>query len=267
MGLDFELTNLILAWPFVLLVGACVGIAQTVFGLGGGVVMMPLLPLIFKLEPRQAVATSLLAMAPVAVVNSVRVIKRSEMVISRAVRLGIFSMTGGALAAHSSAYVDGRYLLLGFAIATSWMAYQVFFKTAGNRHDFSKAWDFPIGLSAGLISGFTGVSGGVVIAPYLNRVKSISLHQIVPTSIGALCLTSIAGASTFAFERWRAPIGVTQTAPLFSYGVVGLLVLGALISSHFGLTIQSRVPQRIKLAVLGVLLIGLSARSFFQALA
>jgi uncharacterized membrane protein YfcA len=49
--------------------------------------------------------------------------------------------------------------------------------------------------------------------------------------------------------------------------VVGLLVLGALVTSQFGLRLQSLVPQRIKLAVLGVLLIGLSVRTFFQALA
>jgi uncharacterized membrane protein YfcA len=263
MGLDFLLTDLAGAWPFVLAIGAFVGIAQTVFGVGGGVIMIPLLPMVFVIEPRQAVATSLLTMAPVALVNSIRVIRRQEMAISRSLRLGAFSMIGSATAVQLSAFVDGRYLLYGFAIATSWMAYQVFFKIEGNRREIPMKWDYPTGFAAGITSGFTGVSGGVVIVPYLNKVKAIALNQVVPTSIGALCLTSIAGAASFAIERFRLPEG----GVLFSYSVVGLLVLGAVISSQFGLILQSRVPQRIKLAVLGVLLIGLSARSFFQALA
>jgi uncharacterized membrane protein YfcA len=263
MGLNFAMTDLAGAWPFVLAIGALVGFAQTVFGVGGGVIMIPLLPLIFKIEPRQAVATSLLTMAPVAFINSIRVIRRQEMAISRSLRLGLFSMIGSALAVQLSAYVKGAYLLYGFAIATLWMAYQVFFKIEGNRRDFSKNWDFPTGLAAGLTSGFTGVSGGVVVVPYLNKIRSIGLHQVVPTSIGALCLTSIAGAASFAIERMRQP----QDVVLFSYSVVGLLVLGAVVSSQFGLRLQSLVPQRIKLAVLGVLLIVLSARTFFQALA
>jgi uncharacterized membrane protein YfcA len=262
MGLDFLLTDLAGAWPFVLAIGALVGIAQTVFGVGGGVIMIPLLPMVFVVEPRQAVATSLLAMAPVALINSIRVIRRQEMAISRSLRLGAFSMIGSATAVQLSAFVDGKYLLYGFAIATSWMAYQVIFKIEGNRREIPMKWDYPTGFAAGITSGFTGVSGGVVIVPYLNKVKAIALNQVVPTSIGALCLTSIGGAVSFAIERFRLPEG----GVLFSYSVVGLLVLGAVISSQFGLIVQSRVPQRIKLAVLGVLLIGLSARTFFQAL-
>lgn len=265
MGLAFHYTDLIHAWPYVLLVGASVGIVQSVFGLGGGVVMIPILPMIFKMEPRQAIATSLLTMGPVAIFNSLQVIWRREMIISRALRLGLFSMTGGVIAARSSAYVDGRYLLLGFGFATAWMAYQVFFKTVDNRIEMSVNWDYPVGLAIGLISGFTGVSGGVVASPYLNRLKAIPLQNVVPTSIGVLCLTSLAGAMTFAYEQWGAWRN-PQDDQLFSYHVVALLILSAVISSRFGLAFQSRVPQRIKLAVLGVLLIGLSARSFFQAL-
>jgi uncharacterized membrane protein YfcA len=263
MGMDIAITDLAAAWPFVLAIGALVGIAQSVFGLGGGVIMIPFLPMIFNIEPRQAIATSLLTMAPVALINSVRVIRRQEMDISRALRLGSFSMLGSALAVQLSAYVKGSYLLLGFAVATAWMAYQVFFRIEGNRRDISNIWDFPTGLVAGLTSGFTGVSGGVVVVPYLNKVKAVALRQIVPTSIGALCLTSIAGAVSFAIERLRQQEGEI----LFSYSVVGLLVLGAVLSSQVGLRLQSLVPQRIKLAVLGVLLIGLSVRTFFQALA
>lgn len=263
MGLNYAITELAGAWPYVLAIGALVGFAQTVFGVGGGVIMIPLLPLIFHIEPRQAVATSLLTMAPVALINSIRVIRRHEMAVSRALRLGVCSMLGSALAVQMSAFVKGRYLLLGFAIATAWMAYQVFFKIEGNRREILSSWDYPTGLVAGLTSGFTGVSGGVVVVPYLNKVKAIDLHQVVPTSIGALCLTSIAGAVSFAIERFRQP----QEAALFSYSVVGVLVLGAVISSQFGLRLQSLVPQRIKLAVLGVLLIVLSVRTFFQALA
>ena len=109
-------------WPFVIAIGVLVGLAQSLFGLGGGVVVVPLLPLVFLMEPRQAVASSLVALAPVALINSIRVIFRGEMDWRRVLRIGPAAMIGSSVAATFSSYVEGRALSAGFGLATGWMA-------------------------------------------------------------------------------------------------------------------------------------------------
>lgn len=249
-------------WPFVIAIGVLVGLAQSLFGLGGGVVVVPLLPLVFLMEPRQAVASSLVALAPVALINSIRVIFRGEMDWRRVLRIGPAAMIGSSVAATYSSYVEGRALIAGFGLATGWMAYHVFFKTVGNRRSFAKPWDFLAGLVAGVASGFTGVSTGVVLLPYLNRIQELALARVVPTSIGVIALSALASAFTFAVENSAASTGTT----LFSYEVVGLLAIAAILTSQVGLQFQSRVPQRIKLAVVGTLLIGLTVRSLLHVI-
>jgi uncharacterized membrane protein YfcA len=129
-----------------------------------------------------------------------------------------------------------------------------------NRRSFAKAWDFLAGLVAGVASGFTGVSTGVVLLPYLNRIQELALARVVPTSIGVIALSALASALTFTFENSADASGST----LFSYKVVGLLAIAAISTSQVGLQFQSRVPQRIKLAVVGTLLIGLTVRSLLH---
>ncbi len=260
--MDLAIQDIHAAWPYVIAIGVLVGLAQSLFGLGGGIIIVPLLPLLFLMEPRQAVASSLVSLAPVGVVNSLRVILRGEMDWRRVLRLGSMAMIGSALAANFSSYVEGKTLIAGFGLATGWMAYQVFFKTVNSRREFAKPWDFGVGLAAGITSGFTGVSTGVVVLPYLNRIRELDLSRIVPTSIGVIALSALASASAFIFEMSNAEPGDV----LFSYPVVGLLAFTAILTSQIGLQFQSKVPQRIKLAVVGTLLIGLTIRSLMYVI-
>lgn len=258
--MDLSLYDIQAGWPFVVGIGILVGIAQSLFGLGGGVIIVPLLPLVFQIEPRQAVASSLVALAPISLVNSIRVLWRGEMDWGRVLRLGLLAMAGSSLAVNLSSYVNGRFLVAGFGVATGWMAYQVYFKTAANRRSFSRKWDIGFGFAAGLASGFTGVSTGVVLLPYLNRIRELDLNRIVPTSIGVIALASLASALTFFFEQSKS----SSASTLFSFPVVGVLALAAILTSQVGLQFQSKVPQRIKLAVVGTLLIGLTIGAFVR---
>ena len=51
-------------WGLVLLVGCCVGVMGGLFGIGGGVLLTPLLVFLFGYEQHRAQGTSLVALVP-----------------------------------------------------------------------------------------------------------------------------------------------------------------------------------------------------------
>jgi uncharacterized membrane protein YfcA len=80
-----------------------------------------------------------------------------------------------------------------------------------------------VGLAAGVLGGFFGVGGGVLIVPALVLLLGVSQHTAVGTSLGALL----------------PPVGVLGAYEYYKHGNVNILyaaLLGAglLIGGYFG---------------------------------
>jgi uncharacterized membrane protein YfcA len=94
---------------------------------------------------------------------------------------------------------------------------------------------------------------------------------VIPTSLGAFTLISASGATSFLLE---ASGGFSELfagkfsgqEELVRFELIIPIVLGAFISSTFGIRLQPRLSPRIRLAALGVLLLGLCAQSVYKAL-
>jgi len=57
----------ILQWPFLLLLGSLAGTCSAMFGVGGGVLLVPFLSIFFGLNMHQAIATSLIVIVPTSI--------------------------------------------------------------------------------------------------------------------------------------------------------------------------------------------------------
>jgi uncharacterized protein len=55
-----------------------------------------------------------------------------------------------------------------------------------------------IGLVAGVFSSLLGVGGGLIIVPLLILMASFRPHEATATSLGAICVTALAGAIAYA---------------------------------------------------------------------
>jgi uncharacterized membrane protein YfcA len=64
--------QLLAQWAAYLAVGLLVGAFSGLFGVGGGILMVPLMIVIWKLDPKLAIGTSLAAMVPTALFGSIR---------------------------------------------------------------------------------------------------------------------------------------------------------------------------------------------------
>jgi uncharacterized protein len=91
-----------------------------------------------------------------------------------------------------------------------------------------------IGLAAGILGGFFGVGGGVLIVPALVLLLKLSQHQAVGTSLGALL----------------PPVGLLGAYEYYRHGDLNIayalyLAIGILIGAYLGAIVATQLSGLI----------------------
>lgn len=99
------------------------------------------------------------------------------------------------------------FLILGGALVLAGIFMILkFVKTKGESHDFSNPKKFLLGGSIGLLSGISGIGGGIFLSPVLNLLKWKDARVIASLASVFILVNSIAGliglnvAGTFYFD-------------------------------------------------------------------
>jgi uncharacterized membrane protein YfcA len=214
----------------LLAAGAGTGFASGLLGIGGGAVMVPVsywLIVAMDVAPdiaiRIAFGTSLLVILPTVISGSWRHNKEKAVRWKTALVLGSGALVGGLVGATLAAHLPEEILKIGFgglilAIAL-WMGLGVLPKLrredAEPRENLGlvAACGFPIGI----ISGLTGIGGGVLIVAVLVLALNYPMHTAVGTSVAAIILASLGGIVGYVVNG----LGVPGLLP-YSIGYVNL---------------------------------------------
>ncbi len=103
----------------LVLIGLVAGLFSSLFGVGGGIVIVPLLLLLRKTAPKIATATSLGAIAVTAVAGVILYAVHGEVHVWYALLVGIPASVGALMGTAIQQRISGRTLLLGFAALLS----------------------------------------------------------------------------------------------------------------------------------------------------
>jgi uncharacterized membrane protein YfcA len=214
----------------LLATGAGTGFASGLLGIGGGAVMVPIsywLILAMNIHPdiaiRIAFGTSLLVILPTAISGSWRHNKKEAVRWKTALILGSSALVGGLVGASLAAHLPEKILTVGFgglilAIAV-WMGLGIMPKlgreNAEPRENLGlvAACGFPIGI----VSGLTGIGGGVLIVAVLVLALNFPMHTAVGTSVASIILASLGGIVGYIVNG----LGVSGLLP-YSLGYVNL---------------------------------------------
>jgi uncharacterized membrane protein YfcA len=214
----------------LLAAGAGTGFTSGLLGIGGGAVMVPVsywLILGMDIAPdiaiRIAFGTSLLVILPTVISGSWRHNKEKAVRWKTALVLGAGALVGGLVGASLAAHLPQEVLKTGFgglilAIAL-WMGLGILprlrRKDAEPRENLAlvAACGFPIGI----VSGLTGIGGGVLIVAVLVLALNYPVHTAVGTSVAAIILGSLGGIVGYIANG----IGVPGLLP-YSIGYVNL---------------------------------------------
>jgi uncharacterized protein len=109
-----------------------------------------------------------------------------------------------------------------------------------------------IGVAAGLLSGFLGVGGGIILVPLLVAV-GLERHRAHATSLAAIVFISTAGAISF---------GVSGETDL---GLGILIGIGGIVGSMIGATVMHRISARALTIIFGLVLLVAAIRLITSA--
>lgn len=251
----------------LLATGAAVGLLSGLTGIGGGVLMVPLLYAYYGATvPADTVpvvaahATSLAVIAPTALLGAWRYGRGGAVAWRVAGAMGAGAAATAALFALTATRVPGDVLRAGFAMFLLAMAWsfarprrEPHQDAEGGRPAAGRAGLAVAGGTVGAMSALLGVGGGVVAIPLLRSVAHLPLRQIAPTSLAVIAPAAAAGALVYIFTP-------AAGMPAWSVGLVHVgatlpLLAGSLAFVGPGTRLNAMVPDRVlRLGFAGLLL-------------
>ena len=106
--------------------GLAMGLLSALFGIGGGIILVPTLVTLFDFNQRLAAGTSLAVMAPTALIGALRLTRPGYTSWSRGVRFGIGGVVGGLVGARLGLWLPVALLSWAFAALLVIAAVQMF---------------------------------------------------------------------------------------------------------------------------------------------
>ena len=242
--------------------GFAAGILGSIIGLGGGIIVVPVLTFL-GFPPTAAASNSLFAAFSNAVASTVSYSRQKRIEYSIGLKLGLLSVPGTVLGAYISADVTpGIFKLLFGLVLVSSSAY-IFLKRRIETKSYNTSKQvmlFAVGASffAGMISSFFGIGGGIVFVPLMVVAMGMGMKKAAPTSQLILLFASFSGLITHSI------LGHPDYyhALLLAIGAFG----GGLLGARLSLEIKERWLQIIVSVVIIAAAIKLfldSAESFF----
>jgi uncharacterized membrane protein YfcA len=189
-------TSLVPRLLLLVVTGLVGGLLSGVFGVGGGILMVPLLTLWVGLDQRRAVATSLAAIVLSSTAGSISYLLRGAIDVPAAVALAAGSVVGVLLGTALLRRLPILVLRWAFVALLVVVAVRLLFPVPAHAGAVPLSF-WPIvglvalGVAVGIASGLFGIGGGVLIVPSLVLLfgvgelvaKGTSLLVIIPTGV------------------------------------------------------------------------------------
>jgi uncharacterized membrane protein YfcA len=238
---------------FQVLVAAALGVASGVlgglFGVGGGVLAIPLLGIVYGVHQQMAQGTALVMVVPNVLFAFWRYRQQFGVDLRMAITIAAAALVTTYPTARLATGLDPDRLRLAFAIFLAGLAAVVAYRTwrgAGMaaRPPLAWGWTAAVGLFGGVVSGFFGVGGAFVAPPLLTaffgvrqvEAQGLALALVSPSVVVALFTYAAAGQ-----VEWF--VGIP-------------LALGGTAAISAGVALARGLPERpLRLGFCGLLLI------------
>ena len=236
----------------VVFVGLAAGLLSGIFGVGGGVLIVPGLMLVAQMEQRRAHGTSLAAVLPIAITGLFTYLAYDNVDWWAAACLVAGALPGALLGTKWLATVNRKVLTWLFVAVALASAVRLFFgidtsETSAHSIGLTIALVL-VGFVSGVLAGLLGIGGGIVMVPALMLLGGISAVLAKGTSLAAIVPTSVMGTWR---NRKSANVDVRAGATVGIAGATTAVVGGI---------IAEALPERAAAVSFAVLMVLVCAR-------
>ena len=202
-----DLNQIIFICSIMVLSAVVVGFLAGFFGIGGGIIMVPILFYIFSFVGmdksfvmHMAIGTSFLIIIPNSIISTITHMKFKAVDFSLVKTFGVFVMMGVLIGALFAVNSKTSSLVLFFSIMT--MIFAIYFLIEKEKINLKPKkinliYRVILGFSSGFLSAPMGIGGGVYNTP-IFKMFGYPINVAIGSSAAIGFLISMVGAITFA---------------------------------------------------------------------
>ena len=254
-------------WLMYIALGAFAGVLAGLLGVGGGIIIVPVLTFIFTAQHlpeghilHMALGTSLASIMFTSI-SSLRAHHGRgavEWAVVRRISLGILLGTfGGSWVA---AQLSTGFLKAFFVLFLYYVAAQMLLNIKPKPHRPLPGWGAMSGVGGliGGVSSLVGIGGGTMTVPFLGRCN-VAMHRAIGTSAAVGFPIALAGAVGYMVN------GLSVQLPQYSLGFVYLPALvgvsaTSVVTAPFGANLAHSLPIDKLKKIFAVLLIVMATK-------
>ncbi len=243
---------------WLILLGFGAGAIGSMVGFGGGVVIAPVLTFM-GFPPALAASNSLFgAFGNISAAVLTHTLKR-RLKYSLGLKMGLVSVPGTVLGALLSGYVESDVFKILFGVILVVISAYILTKGRMRAHATGNTWLVVVltagaSFSAGIVSSFFGVGGGIIFVPLMVLVMGMTMKDGAAAAQPALLVAAFAG--------------------LVSHSMLGhpdfyqamLLMAGGFGGGLLGVRVSRGLGDRHLRVIVSVLITAAAVRLFWEAL-
>ena len=254
-------------------VGAIAGILAGLLGIGGGLVIVPMLVYVFalnnippELTMHLALATSMASIMFTSISSFMAHHKRGAVRWNVVKRIVFGILTGTFLGSCFASAMSTNFLKLFFVIFLYFVSLQLLLnkKPKGGRDLPGKAGMFGVGNGIGVVSSLVGIGGGTLSVPFMLWCN-IPVHHAIGTSAAIGLPIAIAGTVGYIINGWNAAalpqysVGYVYLPALFGIAAISVLTapLGVKLAHSLPVDRLKRIFSLLLFAVATRMLMGI----------
>ena len=232
-----------------LLIGFGVGAFSGAFGVGGGIVLVPVLVLLLHMQQKRAQATSLVMVSMAALAGAITYAVADFVAWLPA----LFILLGGVVGSLAGSSVVRRTadyrLQIIFGVLLIAVSIRLLWPSAASEVADLPDLSIPValgfiasGLAMGLLSALLGIGGGIILIPILVTVFGFTQQLAAGTSLAVMAPIAVVGAwrqSRTGVTDWRtgARFGIASIPGSVVGATAAVLVSGGIVRSAFAVLI------------------------------
>jgi uncharacterized membrane protein YfcA len=252
--------------------GAFVGVLAGLLGVGGGLVIVPILVIAFGMQhvPQEiimhmALGTSLASIIFTSISSFMAHHKRGAVQWQTVRRIVVGVMLGTFLGSCVAAVLSTNVLKLFFVLFLYFCAYQFL---TNRRPKPTRELPGPFGMFLsgniiGAISSWVGIGGGTLSVPYMIWCN-VPVHRAIGTSAAIGLPIAIAGTAGFLYNGWgHALLPAYSVGFIYLPGLVGIAAVSVL-TAPLGVKLAHSLPVDKLKKIFALLLIVVGTRMLFS---
>ena len=255
-----------------LVTGAFAGFAAGLFGVGGGLIIVPVLFYVFATqgyEPQHlmhmAIATSLATIMFTSISSTLAHHKKQAVLWPLVFTLSPGIIIGAWFGGISASALDTKVLATIFAVFELLVATNLILQTQPEQHqtNIGRITATAGGTVIGFISSIVGIGGGTMTVPFLHWFN-ISMQKAVATSAACGFPIALVGTLSYVYSGWGLQLTGTMTIGYLQLYALAVIASSSFIFAPLGAKLAHSISEKTLRLSFAFILILLSILMFFS---